>query len=89
MALTEDTAAEMAHDLAEAIGVVIKIVSMSNADRVFVAKYFFDDMIGTDETALIQKLPLMTPEMTEMLTDMLIPMLAEALIAKLTAPEPV
>ena len=89
MALTEDTAAEMAHDVAEAIQVIVRLFSLDNVDRVFVAKYFIDDMIGTDETALIEKLPFLTPETTELLTDMIIPILAEALIAKLTAPEPV
>jgi hypothetical protein len=76
------------HGYFEAIQTVVKIFGMENVDRVLVAQYFIDDMIGTDETAQLQSLPFMTPELTETLTDLLIPILAQALIAKLTpAPE--
>jgi hypothetical protein len=88
MGLSENTAAQKALDLAEAIQVVVDVVRMDNADRVLVAKYFIDDLIGTDETAVLTSLPFMTPELTETVSDLLVPILAEALIAKLTAPEP-
>ncbi len=86
MALTEDEAAQKGQDLAEAVGVVIEVVRLPNEDRVLIAKHFIDDLIGTDETAVIESLPFLTPESTELVTDIVVPLIADALIKKLTAP---
>jgi hypothetical protein len=86
MPLTENEAAQKAMDLAEAVNVIIEVIGMDNVDRVLIAKYFLDDLIGTDETAVIEALPFMTPELTETITDLIIPLIADAVIKKLTPP---
>lgn len=87
--ITEDEAAGLAIELNEAIPAALKIAKLDRASQVLVVKHFLDGMIGTDETALIDKIPYMTPEMTEGVTDGIFDVLAEAIVNKwFTVPEP-
>lgn len=87
MPLTEDQAAGLAFELNEAIPAAITFAKLPTKDKALVIKYFADGLIGTDETALIDNIPGLTPEITEVLTDALLNVLAEQ-IAKLIDKQP-
>jgi len=78
MPLTEDQAAELALDINEAIPAAIAFAKLPTEDKALVIRYFLDGLIGTDENAVIESIPGLTPEMTEVVTDVVFKLLADA-----------
>jgi len=87
MPLTDDQAAELAFEINEAIPAAITFAKLPTTEKALVIKHFADNLVGTDETALIETIPGLTPEITEVITDALINVLA-AQIAKLIDKQP-
>ena len=79
MPLTDDQAADLAIEMNEAIPAVITFAKLPTDDKALVIKNFLDGLIGTDEAAIIKKIPGLTPEITEMVTDGLLGVLGNAL----------
>ena len=86
MPLTEDQAAGLAIELNEAIPAAIKFARLRTEYKAEVIKHFLDGLIGTDEAAIIKKIPGLTPEITEMVTDGLLGVLGNALAKYLDKP---
>lgn len=87
MPLTEDQAAELAFEVNEAIPAAIIFAKLPTKDKALVVRYFLDGLIGTDETAVMETIPGLTPEMTEIATDVVITLVANVL-AKYIDKEP-
>lgn len=80
MALTDAQVQAMADEISEAVPALRQFFALPREDQIKVGGKLFDGMVGTDETAQLKSLPMMSPEMLETLTDMVGPLVVGALI---------
>ena len=78
--MDEEELQQIADETAEAVPALRKFFSLGREDQIKVAAILFDRMIGTDDTAQIRSLPMMSSEMLESITDMLAPLMAAGLV---------